>query len=116
MPGKPGPPPISWPKNKPSPPRSLSWLELVWVLKVNGCAREEIAKGLRLLFGLPNFKPKQFEALCYALQWFEQGMDFGDALHLAQSTDEEGFCTFDKPLGKLAESLGAMPKVDVLRA
>lgn len=90
-------------------------LELVWVLKVNGCATEEIAKGLRLLFGLPNFKPKQFEALCYALQWFEQGMDFGDALHLAQSADEEGFCTFDKPLGKLAESLGAMPKIDVLR-
>ncbi len=46
----------------------------------------------------------------------EEGMDFGDALHLAQSADEEGFCTFDKPLGKLAESLGAMPKVDVLRA
>lgn len=89
-------------------------LELVWVLKVNGCAREEITKGLRLLFGLPNFKPKQFEALCYALQWFEQGMDFGDALHLAQSADEEGFCTFDKPLGKQAESIGAMPKVDVL--
>lgn len=34
----------------------------------------------------------------------------------AQSADEEGFCTFDKPLGKLAESPGAMPKVEVLRA
>ena len=43
-------------------------------------------------------------------------MDFGDALHLAQSTGEEKFCTFDKPLGKLAESLGAMPKIDVLSA
>lgn len=74
------------------------------------------AKGLRLLFVLPNFKPKQFETLCYALQWFEQGMDFGDALHLAQGADEEGFFTFDKPLGKLAESIGAMPKVEVLKA
>ncbi len=90
-------------------------LELVWVLKMNGCAREEIAKGLRLLFGHPNFKPRQFEALRYAPQWFEQGMDFGDAFHLAQSTGEEEFCTFDQPLGKLAESLGAMPKVEVLR-
>ena len=27
-------------------------------------------------------------------------MDFGDALHLAQSADEDGFCTFDQPLGK----------------
>ena len=84
-------------------------LELVWVLKMNGCAREEIAKGLRLLFGHPDFKPRQFEALCYAPQWFEQGMDFGDALHLAQSAGEDGICTFDQPLGKLAESLGAMP-------
>jgi predicted nucleic-acid-binding protein len=58
-------------------------LELVWVLKVNGCSREEIIKGLRLLLGLPNFKPKAFEALCYAVRWFEEGMDFGDALHLA---------------------------------
>jgi len=90
-------------------------LELVWVLKVNGCAREEIVKGLRLLFGLPNFKPKEFEALCHALQWFEQGMDFGDALHLALSADDEVFCTFDKPLGKQAENMGAMPKVNVLR-
>lgn len=96
-----------------APPTVL--LELVWVLKVNDCTREEIAKGLRLLFGLPNFKPKEFEALCYALQWFEQGMDFGDALHLALSIDDETFCTFDKPFGKQAESMGAMPKVDVLR-
>ncbi|MGD9787042.1 MAG: type II toxin-antitoxin system VapC family toxin [Sulfuricellaceae bacterium] len=94
------------------PPTVL--LELVWVLKVNGCTREEIAKGLRLLFGLPNFKPKEFEALCYALQWFEQGMDFGDALHLALSADDEAFRTFDKALGKLAENMCAMPKVEML--
>ncbi len=95
-----------------APPTVL--LELVWVLKVNGCTREEIAKGLRLLFGLPNFKPKEFEALCYALQWFEQGMDFGDALHSALSAADEAFCTFDKALGKHAKSCAAMPKVDVL--
>ncbi|MDD5330763.1 MAG: type II toxin-antitoxin system VapC family toxin [Sulfuricella sp.] len=94
------------------PPTVL--LELVWVLKVNGCARQEIAKGLRLLFGLPNFKPKEFEALCYALQWFEQGMDFGDALHLALSAAEEAFCTFDKPFCRQAESMDAMPRVEVV--
>lgn len=96
-----------------APPTVL--LELVWVLKVNGCTRDEIAKGLRLLFGLPSFKPKEFEALCYALQWFEQGMDFGDALHLALNVDEEAFHTFDKALGKQAKNRGAMPKVDVLK-
>lgn len=89
-------------------------LELAWVLKANGCTREEVIKGLRLLLGLPNFKPKGFEALCYAVRWFEEGMDFGDALHLALSADDEGFCTFDKALGKLATSIGAMPAVKVI--
>jgi len=35
----------------------------------NGCERVEILKALRVLLGLPNFKPKQFEGalLCRAL-------------------------------------------------
>jgi predicted nucleic-acid-binding protein len=89
-------------------------LELVWVLSVNGCSREEITKGLRLLFGLPNFRPQEFEALCYALHWYEQGMDFGDALHLALSAKEEGFVTFDKILGKMAKNIGSAPEVRVI--
>lgn len=89
-------------------------LELAWVLKVNDCTREEIIRGLRLLLGLPNFKPKEFEALCYAVRWHEEGMDFGDALHLAMSASDDGFCTFDKSLGKLAGNIGAMPEVRVL--
>lgn len=90
-------------------------LELAWVLKANGCTREEITRGLRLLLGLPNFKPKEFEALCYAIRWHEEGMDFGDALHLAMSADDDGFCTFDKSFGKLAGSIGAMPEVRILQ-
>lgn len=99
-------------KDYTAPPTVM--LELAWVLKVNGCNREEILKGLRLLLGLPNFKPKAFEALCYAVRWFEEGMDFGDALHLAMSADDDSFCTFDKSLGKLADGIGAMPTVSVL--
>lgn len=89
-------------------------LELVWVLKVNGCSREDIVRGVRLLLGLPNFKPKNFEALCYTLQWYEEGMDFGDALHLALSAEEDGFYTFDKSLGKMAANIRAIPDVRVL--
>lgn len=89
-------------------------LELVWVLSVNGCEREEILKALRLLLGLPNFKPKQFEALCYAVHWYEQGLDFGDALHLALSAADQAFCTFDKKLTKSAADMGAIPLVRAL--
>ena len=89
-------------------------LELVWVLSANGCTREEILKALRLLLGLPNFKPKQFEALCYAVHWYGQGMDFGDALHLALSAGDQVFCTFDKALVKSAAKIGAMPSVQAV--
>ena len=69
---------------------------------------------MRLLLGLPNFKPKNFEALCYTIQWYEEGMDFGDALHLALSAEEDGFYTFDKSLGKMAANIRAIPDVRVL--
>lgn len=45
-------------------------LELVWVLKVNDCSPQDIVRGIRLLLGLPNFKPQQADALRQALQWY----------------------------------------------
>lgn len=95
-----------------APPSVL--LELVWVLQVNGCTRDEIVKGLRALFGLPNFKPMAFESMAYALRWYEAGMDFGDAIHLALSTKTDGFATFDKELGKQARKSAALPPVSVV--
>ncbi|HZP93908.1 MAG TPA: type II toxin-antitoxin system VapC family toxin [Burkholderiales bacterium] len=73
-------------------------LELVWVLQANGCSREEVLLGMRTLLGLPNFRPREYEALISALRWFESGMDFADALHLALSLGDEAFRTFDKAL------------------
>lgn len=88
-------------------------LELVWVLEVNDCTRDEIVKGLRALFGLPNFKPIAFEVMAYAVRWYEAGMDFGDAVHLALSAKTDGFATFDKSLGKQARKSAAFPPVTV---
>jgi hypothetical protein len=34
---------------------------------------------------LQNFKPQNFDALVYALPWYKEGLDFGDALHLAMN-------------------------------
>ena len=86
-------------------------LELVWVLRANGCAREDILKALRLLLGLPNFKPMEFESLCYALAWYEQGVDFADALHLALSAKQEKLMSFDKSL--IAQSKKAGTSIQV---
>lgn len=86
-------------------------LELVWVLQVNDCSRVEIGKGLRALLGLPNFKPKEFESLACALGWFDEGMDFADALHLALSLKDASFCTFDKALVNQASRTASGLKV-----
>lgn len=86
-------------------------LELVWVLEVNRCGTDEIVRGLRLLLGLPNFKPQQVDALHQALEWYVQGVDFADALHLALSGASDEFATFDKAFARKAGELGLVPPV-----
>lgn len=90
-------------------------LELAWVLKVNGCTREDIARGLRALIGLPNFFAREREALLYALRWFETGMDFGDSLHLALSASDEALVTFDRAFANGALRAEAFPEVRCIR-
>ena len=89
------------------------FLELVWVLESCDCGRAEIVKSIRLLCGLENFEPQHFDALAYALHWYEGGLDFGDALHLAMSSRETGFKSFDKAFAKTAKAIGAYPVVSL---
>lgn len=86
------------------------FLELAWVLEVSDCGREEIARALRLLVGLPNLLVNPMDSMLYAIMWYEGGMDFADALHLAMSVHADGFVTFDRNLTKTAKKLGAFPE------
>lgn len=104
---------LSQPGPYTAPPTVI--LELAWVLKINGCSREEIAKGLRALIGLPNFIPEQFQAVLYALRWFESGMDFADSLHLALSNAQETLMTFDRDFAQAAKRAQAFPEVKMVR-
>jgi predicted nucleic-acid-binding protein len=89
-------------------------LELAWVLKANGCSKLEVLKGLRWLTELPNLQPKPAGPIQQALDWFEAGMDFGDALHLALSESSVEMLTFDKRFAQRAKSLSATPQVRLL--
>ena len=89
-------------------------LELVWVLGGYGHAREDISASLKSLLGLPNFKPRHGAAIAMAVIWYEAGMDFGDALHLAMSSGDEAFVTFDARLAKRAERSGVAPVIELL--
>lgn len=60
-------------------------------------------------------KTWQIDAIAYVLHWYEGGMDFGDALHLAMSAKESTFNTFDKAFVKCALALDAYPVVELPR-
>ena len=87
------------------------WLELVWGLQSNDCGKPEIIKGLRHIIGLPSIRPRALDVFLSALRWYEEGMDFGDALHLAMSAGNERFASFDKAMTKMAAKIGALPRV-----
>ena len=86
-------------------------LQLVWVLEANDCSATDIASGLTLLLGLPNFKPEQAGAVRAAIHGYAQGMDFAGTLHLALSGDSDAFMTLDKAFVRKAGKLGARPRV-----
>lgn len=87
-------------------------VETEWVLRsVYGYSPRWIASGLRNVAGLPNIRLENGAAVAQALDWFEAGMDFADALHLASSSGADKFASFDRKLAATARRLGAMPVV-----
>ena len=82
-------------------------LETEWVLRSGyRSAPERIAALLRSLMGLPGIEVENTDAVIQALDWFEQGMDFADALHLAAARHCDGIATFDRDFIRTAARLG----------
>ncbi len=86
-------------------------LELVWVLEANDCTPQDIERGIQLLLGLANFQPASAQHIRQALAWYITGMDFADALHLAQCQQAEQLLTFDKRFVKSAKKNGSAAPV-----
>ncbi len=83
-------------------------LETEWVLRgAYGISPASIARSLRGLLGLPEVSVGSADAIAQALEWFEQGLDFADALHLALTNEAEEFATFDARLAKRARRIAA---------
>ena len=66
---------------------------------------EEIASAFTLLLGLENVKVNYPERLAQAITWHKQGLDFADALHLANSQHCKKLYTFDKKMITKAKHL-----------
>ncbi len=64
-----------------------------------------LCKAFAKLFGLPNVYVVDADLLAQVLQWQENGLDFADAFHLAQSQNCSAIYTFDDKFLRRAEGL-----------
>lgn len=87
-------------------------LESEWVLRSGyRLARDAIAAAFRGLLGLPGATVEDPPAVMQALDWYEGGLDFADALHLASGGPAGRFATSDEPLARRAKTLSNAPTI-----
>ena len=84
-------------------------MECEWVLR--GSYKVDpalIAASFRDLLALQNIDALDPVLTHQALQGYEAGLDFADALHAAQRRDGERFVTFDRQLARRAPKAGVL--------
>ena len=84
-------------------------LETQWVLHhAYAINKADIISGFQKLLGLSNIYPENAETVAQAISWYEQGLDFADALHLASSRGSDKFATFDAAFTKKARKISSL--------
>ncbi|MSQ51222.1 MAG: PIN domain-containing protein [Betaproteobacteria bacterium] len=90
-------------------------LELVWVMHgFYELPAREISRVLRALAGIEHVTLEDRDAVLVALDAFDKGLDFADALHIARSSRASGFATFDLRLARRVKGLRLTPPVELL--
>jgi predicted nucleic-acid-binding protein len=87
-------------------------LEFEWVLRgFYQLPQVQISKVFEALCGLENVYIENRHAVLLAMNGYQNGLDFADALHLASAQSCEQFSSFDHKLRKKAKALGLTPLV-----
>ena len=90
-------------------------LELEWVLRSRyGYERKDIHTFLAQLLETTNVSVEDEAQVATALDWYAEGSDFADAVHLARTQSRGVMVTYDASFCKPAQRAGA--KIKVLRA
>jgi predicted nucleic-acid-binding protein len=90
-------------------------LETEWVLRsLYGFSTDRLAAALRALAGLRTVFLEDEIAVAKALDWFTEGLDFANALHLASARNAGRFATFDRSLARRAKQTTALEIVSSL--
>ncbi len=81
-------------------------LETEWVLRdAYEFQRQDVLAALEKVFGLPTVTIRDGHIARTAMSFAASGLDFADALHLAQSGACEAFVTFDRRFVRKAKGL-----------
>lgn len=90
-------------------------MEFEWVMRgFYDLPRRDMVSVFRALVGIEHISIEDRAAVMAALDGFEKGLDFADALHVARSARASAFATFDQRLAKRAKSLALSPSVELL--
>lgn len=92
-------------------------LEFEWVMRgFYELARKDILRVFESLCGLENVQVEDRGVVLTALNAYQQGLDFADALHLARADFCSTFLSFDQRLKKRANAAGLSPAVETPKA
>lgn len=84
-------------------------LEAEWVLRSSyGFDSGEISAALRRFLGLRQVAPEAPAVVAQALDAYDAGLDFADALHLATTPKAGRFVTFDRRLARAVKNTVSM--------
>lgn len=92
-------------------------LEFEWVMRgFYELSRKEIQRVFESLCGLENVQVEDRGTVLTALNAYQKGLDFADALHLARADFCSTFLSFDQRLKKRANAAGLSPAVETPKA
>jgi predicted nucleic-acid-binding protein len=90
-------------------------LELEWTLRgFYELPRRDVGRVLRALAGIEHVTVEDRDSVLAALDAFDAGLDFADALHLSRSARAAAFATFDRRLARRAGKLALAPPFELL--
>jgi len=82
-------------------------LEFEWVLRSTyKYGRSEVLSALLVVLSIGDVEIEDAGAARQAIEWYAQGMDFADSLHLASTPHQHRFASFDAALQRRAQRLG----------
>lgn len=88
------------------------FLETEWVLRhAYGIGRSNIINGFKKILGLSDVSVEDPDSIYHAISWYENKLDFVDALHLASSRRCTSFATFDSSFIKKAQQISTMEMI-----